>query len=135
MSNASERRTASRFGLGAERREAWYLRFKGYRILARRLKVEGGRIDLAALGIGRLVLIEVKARNALAIARETITLTQQKHIATAARAWIARHPDQYGADTAFRRGFPRPGSLPVHRVNALAIDLGANRIEDWQDYY
>ena len=70
MSNASERRTASRFGLGAERREAWYLRFKGYRILARRLKVEGGRIDLAALGSGTLVLIEVKARNALAIARK-----------------------------------------------------------------
>jgi putative endonuclease len=116
MSNASERRTALRFGLSAEIGAAWFLRFKGYRILARRLRVEGGRIDLVALETGTLLLIEVKARNGLAIAREAITPTQQKRIATASRAWIARHPDQYGADTAFRRGFLRAGPLtPPYR--------------------
>ena len=113
MSNACERRTAFRFGLGDEIREAWFLRFKGYRILARRLKVEGGRIDLAALGIGRLVLIEVKARNGLAIGREAITPTQQKRIATTARARLARPPDPMALTQRFDAFF----LAPVHYLS------------------
>ncbi len=59
------RRQAYVRGRRAEALAAWWLRLKGYRILARGFRVAAGEIDLIARR-GRLIaLIEVKARPSL----------------------------------------------------------------------
>jgi putative endonuclease len=59
-------------------------------------------------GAGTLVLIALKARNGLAIGREAITPTQQKRIATTARAWLARPPDPMALTQRFDAVFLAP---------------------------
>ena len=49
-------------GRGAETLACWYLRLKGWRILARRARVPGGEVDVVARRGHTLAFIEVKAR-------------------------------------------------------------------------
>jgi len=56
------RKTGYSKGLRAETLAAWYLRFKGYRILAMRYKTRVGEIDLIARRGRSLVFAEVKWR-------------------------------------------------------------------------
>ena len=55
-------RDAFRRGHGAERRAAWWLRLKGYRVLAINWRSVAGEIDLIARRGGTLAFIEVKQR-------------------------------------------------------------------------
>lgn len=119
-----ERQAAFRVGLNAETKAAWVLRLKGYRLLARRFKVPGGEIDLIAQRGSTLVFVEVKARADLAMALEAITPTQQRRIATAARAWLARHPDQAQLTQRFDAVFVMPQRWPRHLENWFEMDLG-----------
>ncbi|WP_454815833.1 YraN family protein [Labrys neptuniae] len=119
-----ERQAAFRVGLNAETKAAWVLRLKGYRLLARRFKVPGGEIDLIARRGGTLVFVEVKARADLVVALEAITPTQQRRIAAAARAWLARHPDQAQLTQRFDAVFVMPRRWPRHLENWFEMDLG-----------
>lgn len=56
------RRAAERRGRGAETLACWYLRLKGWRILARRARVPGGEVDIVARRRRTLAFVEVKAR-------------------------------------------------------------------------
>lgn len=123
MSKAG-RQAAFQFGLTAETRAAWLLRLKGYRVLARRFKVPGGEIDLVAQRGRTLVFTEVKARGQMATALEAITPAQQRRIATAARAWLARNPDHMALTQRFDAIFVAPRRWPSHIVNWFEIDLG-----------
>ena len=58
-----KRRRAYKRGLWAEWLAAWFLRAKGYRILARRFRCPFGEIDLIAQKGSYLVAIEVKRRS------------------------------------------------------------------------
>jgi putative endonuclease len=124
MSNRRARQASFRFGLGAETKAAWLLRFKGYRILARRFKTPAGEIDLVALRGRTLVFIEVKGRIDLASAHEAITASQKRRIAAAARAWLARNPDHMAMTQRFDAVFVSPRRWPVHSANAFEMDLG-----------
>lgn len=119
-----ERQSAFRLGHHAETSAAWLLRLKGYRLLARRFKVPGGEIDLVARRGGTLVFVEVKARADFAVALEAITPSQQRRIATAARAWLARHPDHVGLTQRFDAVFVMPWRWPRHQANWFEMDLG-----------
>ncbi|MBP0577747.1 YraN family protein [Labrys sp. LIt4] len=119
-----ERQAAFRAGLNAETRAGWLLRLKGYRLLARRFKVPGGEIDLIARRGGTLVFVEVKARAEVAVALEAITPGQQRRIATAARAWLARHPDHAALTQRFDAVFVTPWHWPRHQPNWFEMDLG-----------
>jgi putative endonuclease len=57
------RAAAEAFGRWGERRAAWWLRLHGWRIVARRVKVRAGEIDLVARRWKTTAFIEVKARN------------------------------------------------------------------------
>ena len=72
-----------RRGHRAEIWAAWWLRMKGYRILARCWRCPAGEIDLVAYRNGVLVAVEVKARPDIATGLESIRVTQQKRLATA----------------------------------------------------
>jgi putative endonuclease len=117
------RREAFRLGLGAEARAAWLLRLKGYRILARRFRVGGGEADIVARRGGSLVFVEVKARPDLDQALVAILPRQQRRIAAAARAWLARHPSQAGMTVRFDAVLVAPGRWPRHLPRAFEIDV------------
>ena len=55
-------REAERRGRGAETIACWYLRMRGWRILARRARVPGGEVDIVAKRGRTLAFVEVKAR-------------------------------------------------------------------------
>ena len=99
MSNRGEakgkRQRAYRRGRRAERLAAWWLRLKGYRILAQDYRCPAGEIDLIARRGGLLAFIEVKQRAAQEAAAEAISARQRRRIARAAEAFLQAHP-QFG---------------------------------------
>jgi putative endonuclease len=118
-----ERQVAFRLGLSAESRAAAYLVAKGYRIVARRWKSSVGEIDIVARRRQLLVFVEVKARERLDDAAESVTPRQQRRIAAAAAVWLAEHPDDGQCDIRFDAMLVSPGRLPRH-IQA-AFDAGA----------
>ena len=102
-----ERQAAFRVGLSAENRAAALLLAKGYRIVARRWRSPVGEIDIVARRRQLLVFVEVKARARLDDAAESLTQRQQRRIAAAAAAWLARASRRAVERYAFRRGAGR----------------------------
>ncbi len=79
-------------GIGAERLAGWFLRLKGYRILARRYATPLGEIDLVAATGDTLVFVEVKRRSSIDKALEALTARQQARIKRAAQHYLQYHP-------------------------------------------
>ncbi|MDB5490586.1 MAG: hypothetical protein JWO78_435 [Micavibrio sp.] len=80
-----------RTGLRAEYIAAWYFRFQGYRILHTRMKTPVGEIDLVARRGRSLVFVEVKARDNVAAALESVKTHQSRRIIRAAEYYMARY--------------------------------------------
>lgn len=87
-----DRRKAYRGGRRAEAWAGWWLRLKGYRILARGFRLPVGEIDLVARRRGVLAIVEVKRRPSLAAGLEAITPRQRRRLARAAQAFQAQRP-------------------------------------------
>ena len=109
-----ERQAAFRLGLSAESRAAAYLIAKGYRIVARRWRSPVGEVDIIARRRQVLIFVEVKARDQLDDAAESVTERQQRRIAAAAAAWLAEHPDDANSDIRFDAVLVAPRRLPRH---------------------
>lgn len=112
--NRTVRHRAFAFGLSAEARAAWFLRFKGFRILARRAKSPVGEIDLVMRRGNLIVFVEVKARRLPGEAVHAVSHNQRRRIERAAEAFVARNPDLHDCDWRFdavlvdgRLGWPR----------------------------
>ncbi len=85
------RQSAERRGRRAESLAALALTLKGYRILARNVRLPAGEIDLIA-GKGRLlVFVEVKARADLDAACHAVPPGAWRRIAATAQVWAGRH--------------------------------------------
>jgi putative endonuclease len=78
------RALAEKRGRRAEVLAAWYLRLKGYKILAQRVKTHRGEIDLVAKRGRALVFVEVKARATLDAGTEILTPPALKRVKAAA---------------------------------------------------
>jgi len=117
-----ERRAAFARGLSAESRAALLLIAKGYRIAARRWKSPVGEIDIVARRRNLLVFVEVKARAGFDAAAFSVTPYQRQRIVSAARAWLARHPDDVTCAMRFDAVLVVPWRLPRHMVNAFDED-------------
>ena len=113
------RRAAFARGLSAESRAALLLMAKGYRIAARRWKSPVGEIDIVARRRDVLVFVEVKARSGLDDAALAVTAHQKRRILAAARAWLARHPDDAARAMRFDAVLVTPWRLPRHIVGAF----------------
>ncbi len=100
MTKSPARKKAYKRGLWAETLCAWFLRLKGYRILAQRFRTPVGEIDLVAKRRGIIVFVEVKARPETRQAVEAVSMRQQQRIARASESFIQRHP---GYETFLRR--------------------------------
>ncbi len=104
---------AYRFGLRAETICVWWLRARGYRILARRFDARVGEIDIIARRGGVLAIIEVKARRA-GDDDAMLTTHQRSRIERAAEAYVARHRQLAGLDMRFDLMVVRPWRSPRH---------------------
>src|SRR5215467_4776398 len=112
---AVDRQKAQRRGHKGESLAALWLRLKGYRILARRLKTRAGEIDLvAAAPFGPVCFVEVKARGLARAAAESVGPVQQTRIARAASLYLASRPALARRGSRFDIVAIAPHALPVH---------------------
>ncbi|MBN9588594.1 MAG: hypothetical protein BGN85_01415 [Alphaproteobacteria bacterium 64-11] len=109
------REAAERRGRAGETLAALWLRLKGYRVLARRVKTHAGEIDLvAAAPFGPICFIEVKARSHPRLAAESVMDGQRTRIARAANLYLAARPALSARGMRFDIIAVAPRALPVH---------------------
>lgn len=119
MATASpERRRRYRLGRFAETQCRWLLILRGYRILATRFRQPVGEIDIVARRGGLVAFIEVKARDDLDSAAESVTARQRRRIRRAAEAFLSRHPRLAPLDMRFDVMLVSRGRLPRHVIDA-----------------
>ncbi len=126
MSTARRRRAYGR-GRRAETMAAWWLRLKGYRIVARGFRAPLGEIDIIARRGRILALVEVKARGDLATAREALTLRQRKRIENAATIFLQHRPALAVLDLRFDVVLVAPGRRPHHMTDAWRLESAGPR--------
>ncbi len=85
-----KREQAERRGRLAEYIALWYLRLKGYRLLAHRFKTPMGEIDLIMRKGDTTAFIEVKARITVDAAILSVTPMQARRISRAAATWMSK---------------------------------------------
>lgn len=119
---SERRRRAETRGRVAETLAVLLLRLKGYRILARRLRLPAGEIDIVAARGRTLAFIEVKARGDMVAATWSVTPRQRRRLLGAAGQFMARDPRHGGADMRFDLMLVAPRSWPRHVVDAWRAD-------------
>ena len=115
MTSRAEREARGRRG---ETLAAWYLRLKGWRILARRVKTPRGEIDLIARRGAVVAFIEVKWRATAADLDYAIDAYRLRRVLAAAEAVghrYSRTGDQQRIDVVLLA----PGRFPRHMANVL----------------
>jgi putative endonuclease len=117
MTVAARRRAYAR-GRRAESLAAWWLRLKGYRILAQGWRSPVGEIDIVARRGHILAVVEVKRRDSLAGAGEAISHRQQRRLQRAATLFVQRHPELAGLDLRFDAVLMVRHHLPRHLPDA-----------------
>jgi putative endonuclease len=110
------RKSAERGGRRAERIAAWWLRLKGWRILAVRARTPVGEVDLVARRGRVLAFIEVKARAGEAEAALALDEWRLRRVARAAEALAPRYA-RAGDDIRIDAMFLVPRRLPRHLAN------------------
>jgi putative endonuclease len=111
-----KRRKAERGGRRAERLAAWWLRLKGWRILAIRARTPVGEVDLIARRGRILAFIEVKARATEAGAAIALDDYRLRRVVRAAEALLPRYM-RAGDVVRIDAIFMTPRRLPRHLVN------------------
>jgi putative endonuclease len=115
MKPRAEREAKGRRG---ETLAALYLRLKGWRILARRVKTPRGEIDLIARRGGTVAFVEVKWRERAADLDHAIDAYRLRRVAAAAE--VVAHRYAKGADVQrIDVLLLAPGHWPRHMANAL----------------
>lgn len=117
MNTRAEREAKGRRG---EALAAWYLRLKGWRILARRVKTPRGEIDLIARRSGVVAFVEVKWRANAAELDSAIDPYRLRRVAAAAEAVAHRHA-RSGDIQRIDVLLLAPGRFPRHMANALML--------------
>lgn len=80
---------------------AWLLRLKGYRILGRNVRTPMGEIDILARRGDVLAVIEVKSRDELMAAGESVTPEKRRRLLRAARYLLSRFAAEPGLTLRF----------------------------------
>jgi len=110
------REAAERRGRGAETLACWYLRLKGWRILARRARVVGGEVDIVARRGRTLAFVEVKARATEDAAAFALDEWRLRRVAVAAERLAPRYM-RAGDDLRIDALFVVPKRWPRHLPN------------------
>ncbi len=104
-------------GRRAETLASWYLRAKGYRILARRYKSRHGEIDIIARKKGTLAIIEVKYRQSRRMAEDSISIKARKRIGRATQDYVAHHKTAQGLAIRFDAIYQIPKMRLIHKID------------------
>ncbi len=111
------RQQAERQGREGEARAGLWLRMKGWRILAQRVKTPLGEIDLIAGRGGVVAFVEVKWRKRRADLDHAIDEYRLQRVAAAAEC-VAHEYATKGEDIRIDVILLAPGAMPRHIVNA-----------------
>ena len=112
------RRLAWLRGRKAEGLSAFWLRLKGYRVLARNFRSGAGEIDLVARRGAILALVEVKTRGDMVSASEALGARQRARIVRATEAFLQQRPQLAHLSLRFDVILVAPGRLPRHLMDA-----------------
>lgn len=112
-----KRQLAERSGREGERRAALWLRAKGWRILAERVKTPRGEIDLIARRAGVVAFVEVKWRRNAPDLDLAIDERRLARVAAAVEC-VAHDYATQGEDIRVDVMLLAPGALPRHIANA-----------------
>ncbi len=115
-----KRQKAVRAGFRAEFLAAFFLMFKGYRVLESRYRTPVGEIDLIVGNRKRIAFVEVKGRQALSEALYAVSPHQQRRIRRAAEHWLASHDVSCRRETGFDVVAIVPWGLPRHFRDAFS---------------
>ena len=103
-------------GLRVERWAGWIMRAKGFDILKRRYKAQGGEIDLICRKGDLVVFMEVKYRDRMDDALYAITPRNQARIVAAASAYLAHFED---------------ATVNSYRFDIMAFAKGGGAVPQW----
>jgi len=116
----------SRTGKRAEFLAAWWLRLKGFAIVARgwtnRRGSGAGEIDIVAKRGNLLVFVEVKARADIDKAAHALRPAQRNRISRGALAFVAAHPHLERCAMRFDVILVSPKHWPCHISDAWRMD-------------
>lgn len=112
-----DRHAAEARGRRGEEQAAWYLRLKGWTIVASRVRTKAGEVDLIARRPGVLAFVEVKTR---ATGAELDHAIDERRLVRVAAAAEILAPEHALAGEAIRIDviLLAPGCLPRHIENA-----------------
>lgn len=115
------RQRAERAGRSAENLAAWFLRLKGFRIVATRYKTPIGEIDIVARRGKLIAIVEVKHRAGSAAAHaQALESVNTSRIIGATQWFISAHPRYQGFDFRFDVISVASRRWPHHLVNAFS---------------
>lgn len=123
-SDRKKRRRALGHGRRAEIIAALFLRLKGYRILARGFRIDGGEIDLVARRADTIAFVEVKLRPTLVEARLAIDAAKRRRMSRAAKVWLAAHPWAVAMNLRGDALALAPWHWPRHDRAVIELDIG-----------
>ena len=121
----AERRRPKPLGYLGERAAEKYLKLKGYKIVARGLRLRGEEIDLVAVDGRTVVFVEVKTRRGPRFGHptEAVDVRKQRKITRGALVYLKRHglleyPSRFDVIAVT---WPDPAKQPTieHFVNAF----------------
>ncbi|MBB5717768.1 putative endonuclease [Stakelama sediminis] len=111
------RQTAERRGRQGENIAAWFLRLKGWRILAKRVRTPAGEVDLVAKKRGLVAFVEVKTRTTQRALDLAIDERRLARVAAAAEILTPRYAPN-GEDVRIDVILIARGMPPRHIENA-----------------
>lgn len=85
-------------GVRGERLALRFLRWRGYRLVARNFRCPEGELDLVVRRGTTLVVVEVRTvtQDYLASPLDSVTAAKRRRVARATRRWLALHRPLYG---------------------------------------
>lgn len=113
----SDRKAAENRGRDGERRAAWWLWLRGWRILDRRVRTPAGEVDLVVRKGPLVVFVEVKTRAKPAELDWAIDERRLARVAAAAELLMPRYAGA-GDDIRVDVILIAPGAPPRHIENA-----------------
>jgi putative endonuclease len=114
---SGKRQGAERRGHRGETLAAWYLRLRGWTILARRIKTARGEVDIIARRGAMVAFVEVKWRNSAADLDMAIDAYRLRRVAAAVEA-ISHRFMRSGDDMRIDVILVAPRTWPRRIVNA-----------------